>query len=65
MRERCANFARKKQKSVGETVFTSHRDAHSVPYSLFLEPGGELFALFLQFLRNDAAERIEKLFVLG
>src|SRR6266516_5154457 len=34
-----------------------------VKNSLFLETRGELFALLLQLLRNDASERIEKLFV--
>ena len=57
MRAEFANFARKKQKSVGEAV--------CFPSSLFIEPGGELFALFLQFLWNNAAEGIEKLLMLG
>src|SRR4030095_5481460 len=35
------------------------------PYSLFLEPGGELFALFLQFRRNDAAKRRKKFLMAG
>ena len=64
MRVQFANSCVKNRNLWGKQ-FASPQNANSVPYSLFLEPGGELFALFLQFLRNDAAERIEKLFVLG
>src|SRR2546430_7289067 len=53
-----------KSRSVGEA--TRFRwDANSIPYSLFREARGDFFALFRQLFRNDAAERVKKLFVLG
>ena len=60
-------FRAKRQKAVGEAVcFPSGHGTLTVsPYSLFLETRRELFALFLQFLRHDAAQRIEKFLVLG
>ena len=60
--EVCAKPSTQRDQSPFETSLASLKVTRMV---LFFESGSEIFALLLQLLRHNAAERVEKPFVRG